>query len=376
MLGVVVVGLGLALTAAACGSPARPQLADETSTAEATASQTVSPTQTPTEESVPGEIAPLTGLPLEDGGAMSRPAVMVKIDNSEEARPQLSFTSADQVLEVLVEGITRLAAVYHSTIPEISGPTRSGRSSDPDLASNYNRPLYAWSGGNPTVRAEISAAEQAGKLIDAGVDRTPESYFRADDRPAPHNLMVAVPDLYAVAPADAQPPNQIFAYRATGEPSAMGTAIDGITITYAGGQRVDYLWDAEAGGWARFQGRSAHRDQNGIQAIPPNVVVLFTEYVTSAADPISPQALTVGAGDAWVLTDGKLVEGQWVRGSDLESWVVVDPNGEPIPLTPGQTWIALPQYGEADFTTAPEAAALFEIRAAEDLSGFDDAGEG
>ena len=164
--------LVVALLAAACSSPARPELSDAT----ATPSETETPTGTETPTSTPTEsgavqLAPLTGLPLEDDQAMSRPAAMVKMDNSENARPQLSFTQADQVLEVLVEGITRLAAVYHSVIPETSGPTRSGRSSDPDLASNYNRPLYAWSGGNPTVRAEIAAAEQAGKLIDVGVDR-------------------------------------------------------------------------------------------------------------------------------------------------------------------------------------------------------------
>jgi hypothetical protein len=354
------------MIAVACGNPARPELTDATATPAPTPSpsETVEPTEEPTEL----VLAPLTGLPLEDLDAMSRPALMVKIDNSEEARPQISFTTADQVLEVLVEGITRLAGIYHSEIPEIAGPTRSGRSSDPDLASNYNRPLYAWSGGNPTVRAEISAAEEAGKLIDVGVDRSPESYFRDEDRPAPHDLMASAQALIQLAPPDAQPPNQIFAYRASGEPSELGSPVDAVTINYAGGQRVDYVWDTAAQGWARFQGRTAHRDSNDVQAIPPNVVIMFTEYVTSSADPISPQALTVGTGEAWVLTDGHLIGGQWVRGSDLESWVVVDANGDPIPLTPGQTWIALPQAGAAAVASAAEAAALMEIRDSEDLS--------
>jgi hypothetical protein len=366
---ILIGALALAAFAAACASPARPELADEVSTATATETQT--PTEAPSEVPTGAvQIAPLTGLPLEDPSAATRPAVMVKVDNSETARPQLSFTTADQVVELLVEGITRLAAVYHSTIPDVAGPTRSGRSSDPDIASNYNRPLYAWSGGNPTVRGEIRAAEEAGKLIDAGFDRTPESYFREDTRPAPHNLMVSVPDLYALAPADAQPPNQIFAYRASGDPSSLGFEVEGITITYTGGLIVDYVWDEQAGGWARFQDRSAHRDVNGVQALPPNVVVMFTEYVTSAADPISPQALTVGAGEAWVLTDGRLIQGQWVRGSDLESWVVVDDAGTSVPITPGQTWIALPKSGEAQVISEAEAAALLEIRDTEDLSSF------
>ena len=187
--------------------------------------------------------------------------------------------------------------------------------------------------------------------------------------------MVSVDDLLTLAPDDAQPPNQIFAYRATGDPSELGFEVDGVTIVYTGGQRVDYVWDEAAQGWARFQLRSAHRDENGVQAIPPNVVIMFTEYVTSTADPISPQAVTVGTGEAWVLTDGKLVQGRWVRGSDLESWVVVDDNGDPVPLTPGQTWIALPKAGEAQVLPEAEAAALFELRDTEDLSEFE-AGDG
>lgn len=359
----------MVLVAAACSSPARPELADTTTTP---TPETPTPTETPTDEPTDtGLIAPLTGLALQDESAMDRPAVMVKIDNSPQARPQLSFTTADQVIEVLVEGITRLAGVYHSQVPETAGPTRSGRSSDPDLASNYNRPLYAWSGGNPTVQGEIAAAEAAGKLIDVGVDRAPDSYFREDSRPAPHNLMVSVEMLLALAPLDAQPPNQIFPYRATGDPSELGFDVNGITIVYTGGVRVDYVWDQEAQGWARFQQRTAHRDENDIQAIPPNVVVMFTEYVTSTADPISPQAVTVGAGEAWVLTDGRLVQGQWVRGSDLEPWVVVDDNGDPIPLTPGQTWIALPKPEEAQVMSEAEAAALLELRDTEDLTGAD-----
>ena len=52
----------------------------------------------------------------------------------------------------------------------------------------------------------------------------------------------------------------------------------------------------------------------------------------------------------------------------MEPWVVVDDAGEPVPLTPGQTWIALPKPEEAQVMSDAEASALFEIRDAEDLS--------
>ena len=56
-------------------------------------------------------IAPLTGLPM-DSSLSSRPAVLVKIDNTSKGRPQEALGQADLVYEEMIEGgFTRLAAV-------------------------------------------------------------------------------------------------------------------------------------------------------------------------------------------------------------------------------------------------------------------------
>jgi hypothetical protein len=105
----------------------------------------------------------------------------------------------------------------------------------------------------------------------------------------------------------------------------------------------------------RFQRGTPHVDGDGVQVAPPNVVLFTTPYGTSAASAGSPQALTVGSGDALVLTDGHAIEGLWDRPDALEPWELTDLDGDPIGLTPGHTWIGLPEAG--DVTIMSQAAA-------------------
>ena len=56
---------------------------------------------------------PLTGLPVEgdDSAAQTYPVMVAKIDNTESSSPQIGLSSADMIVEELVEGgVTRLAS--------------------------------------------------------------------------------------------------------------------------------------------------------------------------------------------------------------------------------------------------------------------------
>src|SRR5690348_9771369 len=78
-------------------------------------------------------IAPLTGLPDPGGVANHRPAITVKINNT-DARPQAGIDQADVVYEEVVEGgITRLAAIFNSHAPDKVGPVRSVRRTDQSI---------------------------------------------------------------------------------------------------------------------------------------------------------------------------------------------------------------------------------------------------
>jgi len=320
-------------------------------------------TPTPTAEPV-GPLSPLTGLPVDGAGpSPDRPPLMVKIDNSPDARPQEGLNTADIGVELLVEGITRLALVFHSDGAETVGPVRSGRSSDPDLAGVFGTPLFAWSGGNNTVRREVRNGELAGKLYDVGVDQSPSSYWRAGPpRLAPHNLMTSTENLYALGPENLGPPPVIFDYRAEGDNlPAAAEAIPGVQISWRGGVNVHYVWNEDVGGWSRFQRGTPHRDAAGVVVSPPNVYLLTTPYGTSAASPLSPQALSVGSGAAVALTMGSQITGTWSRDTANLPWDIVDAAGDDIGLTPGRTWVAMHETHDVRILTQDEADNLLAL---------------
>ena len=59
-----------------------------------------------------------------------------------------------------------------------------------------------------------------------------------------------------------------------------------------------------------------------------------------------PEAAMVGEGDAWILTNGGLVAARWSKPSLEAVTTYVDADGNPVKLTPGRTWVALPPPGE------------------------------
>ena len=72
-----------------------------------------------------------------------------------------------------------------------------------------------------------------------------------------------------------------------------------------------------------------------------NVVVLAIEYGTSPADPWSPEAHTVGFGTAVVHRSGVAIEAIWSRPDRFSMFTLTTPDGEPITLTPGTTFVEL-----------------------------------
>jgi hypothetical protein len=110
---------------------------------------------------------------------------------------------------------------------------------------------------------------------------------------------------------------------------------------------VQYLWDATAKGWVRSEYKKPHADHDGVPVAPANVVIQFISYAPVPGVGQSQQGITVGHGEAWVLTDGKLIKGTWDRPGPKQPAVYADAAGRPIALTPGRTWVELPESGDA-----------------------------
>ncbi len=131
---------------------------------------------------------PLTGLPITDPALAQRQALVVKIDNHPDARPQSGLNAADLVYEENVEQLTRFAAVFQTNYAGPVGPIRSGRTQDVMLLGSLNKPMFAWSGGNAGVTQAIDGSDFFVVRVDANEFASQAGTYRANDREAPHNL--------------------------------------------------------------------------------------------------------------------------------------------------------------------------------------------
>lgn len=330
---------------------------DETAAPPVTSTTTTTAPVTTTTEPATGPVAPLTGLRIEDPSRAARPALAVKIDNldapKESAVPQAGLPRADIVFEEIVEGnITRLVAVFQSQDPgDRVGPVRSARTTDVHLLPQLGRTLLAWSGGNGGV---VAAVRSTDSLIDLGHDRATSAYSRDTSRKAPHNLYVDADALWGFAPDEVTAPDPIFEYRSDDTMPTNAEPAPGVDISWGGGvasSPVGWRWDPKVKLYVRYQNARPHLDESGEKIVTQNVVVLVTPYGQSPADLRSPEALTVGSDRAFVFTNGMIVRGRWSRASDDVPATLTSDSGEPIALTPGQTWIELPRDGGA---TIPE----------------------
>ncbi len=300
---------------------------------------------------LPAGIAPLTGLPLDDASAATRPAIVGKIDNTDRGRPQEALSQADIVFETEIEGgFTRLAAVWHSRTPEVLGPVRSGRTTDIGVFSSFNTPIFVWSGANRVHSALIRRYD----MVNLGA-ATRNEYFRDPERPGTYDLMTDPSVLWGIAEADGSggvPPVH-FEYRddTVGLPPSAVPVTD-VRIDYAS-VGIDWTWDATAGGFVRTQGGTPHVDADEVPIVAANVLVAevnrsATGMVDTAGSAVNEQVF-VGAGRGYVFTDGHVVEVIWTKPSlsSVPTWTT--PDGVPVALVPGQTWVELTPPGATTF---------------------------
>lgn len=281
---------------------------------------------------------PLTGEPLSsEDDIIDRPALAVKIDNHPDARPNHSgLAVADLVFEEIVEGgLTRFAAVFHTTDSDPVGPVRSGRSQDVAILTSLDEPLFAWSGGNDGVEQLIANSS----LTDLNWQTHADSYYRGPG-PGPHNLYSSTQTLWALTP-DGHPgaPPQQFEYLRDGETFA-GEPTTGAELGM-GSVGVVWTWDPASATFLRSQDGNEHTDVLNGRIGATNIVIMVVEYLPSQIDANSPEAQTTGEGPLYVLSDGRVVEGRWARDTADEPIGLFDEAGDPIALTPGITWVEI-----------------------------------
>lgn len=270
--------------------------------------------------------------------------LVVKVDDTKYAHPQIGIEDADIVYVEQVEGgLTRLAVVCTSKLPLLIGPVRSARISDIELLAQFGRVGLAYSGAQSKMRPVIAAAN----LENISAERNPPTIYTTDPgRPGPFN-MILKPDLL-LQRANANPKIRID--RATVAPFIFGEPSKGETLTVSAkikwpNTRYELRWDAVNSKWLIYFNDQPNVAASGEQLYADTAIIQVVSITPSIYGDkfgeITPFSKTTGVGKAVMLRDGFSYQLNWQRDleTDLTTWRTA--TGEIANFKPGRTWIFL-----------------------------------
>lgn len=283
------------------------------------------------------------------------PVLAVKIDDTSLARPQIGLEDADLVYIELVEGgLTRLAAIFSSVIPQNIGPVRSARISDIEILSQFGKVVFAYSGAQSLMYPVISNAN----LWDYGAQHSsPTIYTRDQTRPAPYNMVLRADLLLAKAANDerevaqSESPGWTF-----GDPHAGGVAIDSVVVRWPA-SRYEATWSISEKRWLLSNGGVADMAANGSQLGPTTFVIQNVEITNSIyrgkSGTYTPYSQTIGTGTGYILRNGRSFKANWSRASAESGTIWTLANGSEIKFAPGSVWVALTDQAPVFTLAAP-----------------------
>ncbi|GAC1441066.1 MAG: DUF3048 domain-containing protein [Mycobacteriales bacterium] len=280
---------------------------------------------------------PLTGQPRT--GALL-PALSVKIDNIDLARPQSGLNQADMVVECLVEGgLTRLLAVYDSQSSSVLGPIRSARPVDGALLRALHGGVFAYSGA---AAGEIAPAKAYSTSVLISNDADPGPFRRTGRRP-PENVYASTDSLRAAGARLSSAPGLpgpwfTFGPAPKGAASALGVQVGLSRVSAA-----SWTWDGSR--YVRAQDGTPDILADGSQVSAADVVVLRVTVghsgIIDSAGNEDPFVHAFGSGSALVLRSGQVERGTWSRPSVDAPWTFRGPGASALTLAPGRVWVEL-----------------------------------
>ncbi len=280
----------------------------------------------------PPAVWPLTGLPSQ-GLEQSRGVLVAKVDDTSAGRPQVGLASADLVVQEPVEGgLTRLAVFFQSADPPAVGPVRSVRTSDLSVVAPANGVLVASGGSGVTLQTLRGAGTQ---VLDGG-----SGYARDRGRRAPYNVLVSLPQTRAALGGLAAPGRPYLPWATAASPTT-GSPASAAEVGWPSG-RTRWAYDPAAG-WVRDG--DLPPDRFAASNVLMLRVALRDTGQRDAAGSVVPEVVLTGSGDATLLTGPTVVTGHWSKGGPTEPIQLSLPDGTPIALAPGRTWLALVPSG-------------------------------
>ncbi len=278
------------------------------------------------------------------------PIVVVKIDDTNEAHPQVGIDKADLIyIEQVEGGLVRLAALFSSKLPDYIGPVRSARISDIDLLAQFGKVAFFYSGAQSKLYPVIKEAN----LFDIGaMHESPKIYTRDPDRIAPYDMVLYGPEVKKrIADLDVATTKDFgFTF---GDLVKKARKISSVKVNWPAAS-YSANWNGKS--WDLLHNGKADVTSDGIQISPSTfiiqtVVITDSEYQDKLGG-VTPLSITVGEGTGWVLRDGFAIKAKWNRPDASSGTTWSDLDGNEIKMAAGQVWVALTDQAP-EFTAPP-----------------------
>ena len=279
----------------------------------------------------------------------------VKIDDTASARPQIGVEDADLVyIEQVEGGLTRLAAIFSSTIPQSIGPVRSARISDIDILAQYGKVIFAYSGAQRAMLTVISNSN----LWDYGAQRSsPTIYTRDATRSAPYDMVLRADLLLEKVKSDQR---EVAFSKSVGwsfgDAPIGGMAIDSVKVQWPA-SKYEVTWSKADNRWLlsnrEVPNFAASGQQLGATTFVIQNVKMSDSIFRTSNGGYTPLSETVGTGTGYVLRDGRSFKANWSRptAESGTTWTLAD--GSEIKFAPGSIWVALTDRKPIFTLTAP-----------------------
>ena len=287
---------------------------------------------------VVGPINSLSGRSGNDG-----PILAVKIDDTAQAHPQAGLEDADIVyIEQVEGGLTRLAAIFSSTIPKVIGPVRSARISDIEILEQFGRVAFAYSGAQKKLLPVIAEAN----LINLGAQRQSPLIYSTDPlRRSPTAMMLQAQDLMANVAEEKLP---IAISKSVGwnfgEKPDTGTAVSAVKVSWPA-HSYNATWSSLENRWLLSHRDKPNLSASGVHLGPTTFVIQLISITDSIyrdkVGGVTPYSETVGSGNGFVMRDGLAIAAKWSRPSGDQGTTWTTTSGDEIKFAAGQVWIAL-----------------------------------
>lgn len=291
--------------------------------------------------------SPLTGQEVSEADS-KRPVTAIMIENSPSARPQSGLKDSGVVFEAIAEGgITRFLTLHQEDQPQLIGPVRSLRPYYIDWLAAFD-PSVAHVGGSVKALSEI----RNGSYKDIDQFFNGSYYWRAKDRPAPHNVYTSFEKLDALNQKKGYTSSNFTGFPRIKEETTSkktktttdttATSATSISVKISGPlYDSSYTYDPASKLYTRSEGGKVHTDREG-GAITPRVVIVVESPVSQVfEDGYRESYKTIGTGKAYVFQNDTVTEGTWSKSAKTSQIEFLDASGKQIPLARGQTWITV-----------------------------------